>query len=146
MERQGRLRAPFWFYLVAVVLLLWGVMGVVACVQQVRLGAEAMGPASDYDRQLYAALPGWYNVIYAVAVGSGFLGAAALLARSPLARALFIVSVVAVAIQFGWLFAATDIIAAKGAATVLPFPILILGIAIVEVWFADYARRRGWIG
>lgn len=137
---------PVWFRVVAVLLLIWGLMGCYACYQQFRLGAEAMGPATEYDRALYAALPVWYNAVYAVAVGAGTLGAVALLARSALARTLFIVSLVAVVIQFGWLFAATDIVAHKGAGTVLPFPILIVAIAAFGVWLSGKARRRRWIG
>jgi hypothetical protein len=138
-------RAPAWFRIVAVLLLLWGAAGVFACVQQVRLGAEAMGPATAYDRALYASLPGWYNAVYAVATGAGVAGAAALLARSRHARALFALSLAAVVVQFGYLFAATDIVPAKGAATVLPFPLVIAAVAAAELWLATRAIRRGWI-
>jgi hypothetical protein len=146
MTRQGRWRAPAWFYVVAILLLLWGAAGCFACYQQFRLGAEAMGPASAYDRALYAALPPWYNWVYAVAVGAGILGAAALLARSALALTLFVISLVAVLVQFGWLFLTTDIVTVKGAGTVLPFPIFIVAMAVFQIWFAGLARRRGWIG
>lgn len=54
-------RPPAWFRSVAILLLLWGLAGCYTCVQQFRLGAEAIGPASDYDRALYASLPIWYN-------------------------------------------------------------------------------------
>ena len=142
----SRRRAPTWFTIVAVLLVLWGLSGVFTCIQQWRLGAEAMGRATDYDRALYATLPGWYNPVYAVATGAGLIGTAALLARSRRAEALFGVSLAAVLIMFGWLFATTDIIAVKGAATVLPVPILIAAVAAFEIWFARHARRRGWIG
>ncbi|WP_326523925.1 hypothetical protein [Sphingomonas sp.] len=135
-----------WFWVVAIVLLLWGAMGCYACFQQFRLGAEAMGPASDYDRALYASLPAWYNWIYAVAVGAGFLGSVALLLRSGAARTLYLISLIAVLIQFGWLFATSDIVAAKGAGVVLPFPIFIACVAVFQIWFAGMASRRGWIG
>lgn len=141
-----RRAAPAWFPVVAVVLTVWGMLGVYACVQQFRLGADAMGPASAYDRTLYAALPIWYNAIYAVAVGTGFAGGVALLVRSGIARPLFVVSLVAVIVQFGWLFATTDIVAHKGAAMVLPFPILIAAVAAFGAWLAKKGIRRGWIG
>lgn len=137
---------PVWFRVVAILLLLWGVAGCYACYLQFRLGAAAMGAPTDYDRALYAALPVWYNAVYAVAVGTGFLGALALLTRSVLARPLFVISLVAVVIQFGWLFVTTDIIAHKGAGTVLPFPILIVAIAAFGAWLSAKARRRRWIG
>ena len=141
----GTTRGPVWFRVVAVALLVWGLAGCFACIQQFRLGAEAMGPASDYDRALYAALPVWYNAVYAVAVGCGLMAAVALLGRSVLARPLFAVSAVAVIVQFGWLFATTDMIAVKGLGTAV-FPLVILGIAVFGWWLAGHARRRGWIG
>lgn len=146
MATIGQRRAiPTIFWVVGGLLTLWGAMGVFACVQQFRLGADAMGPASDYDRTLYAALPGWYNYVYAVAVGAGFLGGLALLMRAGVARMLFIVSLVAVVLQFGWLFGTTDLIAQKGAVAVVPFPLFIAAVAVFGVWYAGHAARRGWI-
>ncbi|MCU6454725.1 hypothetical protein LPN01_11620 [Sphingomonas sp. A2-49] len=136
---------PTWFRIVAVVLLIWGAVGVFACVQQLRLGAEAMGPADAYYRRLYASFPGWYNPVYAVATGAGLFAALALLARSALAGPLYVLSLIAVIVQFGWLFAATDLIAVRGAAQVVPFPVFIAAVAAFGVWLAQRARRRGWI-
>ncbi|USU08664.1 hypothetical protein NF700_16615 [Sphingomonadaceae bacterium OTU29MARTA1] len=137
---------PGWFRVIAVTLTIWGVVGVFACVQQFRLGAEAMGPADDYYRRLYATFPAWYNWIYAVATGSGLLAALALLFGSRLARPLFVVSLIAIVVQFGWLFLATDIIAVRGVAQVVPFPAFIAMVATFGVWLSDHAGRRGWIG
>jgi hypothetical protein len=143
---MGLRPAPLWFRVAAVILLLWGFAGCYACFQQFRLGAEAMGPATDYDRALYAALPVWYNAVYAVGVGTGMLGALALLTRSVIARPLYLISLVAVVIQFGWIFAMTDLIAVKGAAKVVPFPVLIFLVGACAIWLTGTARRRRWIG
>lgn len=137
---------PAWFGIVAWVLVIWGAVGVFACVQQFRLGADAMGPADDYYRRLYGTFPIWYNAVYAVATGTGLLAALALAFRSAMARPLFAISLVAVVVQFGWLFAATDLIAVRGAAQVVPFPIFIAAVAAFGVWLSGHARRRGWIG
>jgi len=142
---QSSKRPPAWFHVVTLVLLLWALAGCYACVQQFRLGAEAMGPASDYDRALHASLPIWYNAIYAVAVGCGLLGAGALLVRSVLAIPLFACSLIGVAIQFGWLFATTDFLAVKGVGTAA-FPLVIVAVASASLWVARRARARGWIG
>lgn len=140
----GTTRGPVWFRAVAVALLVWGLAGCFACVQQFRLGAGAMGPASAYDQALYDALPVWYNAVYAVAVGCGLMAAVALLGRSVLARPLFALSAMAIIVQFGWLFATTDMIAVKGLATAL-FPAVILAIAVFGWWLSGHARRRHWI-
>lgn len=70
---------PAWFWIVAV-LLLWNLIGAYACIQQFRLGADAMGPATEYDRALYASMPVWYNWVFAAAEVTGIGGALALLA------------------------------------------------------------------
>ena len=137
---------PPWFRLVAVLLLIWAAMGCYSCVQQFRLGAAAMGPPSDYDRALSAALPVWYDALFAVAVGTGLLGAIALLARSVLAWPLFVMSLIAIVAMFGWMFVMTDIIAVKGVVEATGFPIVIAAIAGFQIWLAGIARRRGWIG
>ena len=142
----ARVRSPLWVRAVAVVLLLWGLLGCWACLQQLRLGADAMGPASAYDRQLYASLPVWYNPTYVVAVLSGALGAAALLAGSRLAVPIAGVALATVVIMFGWMFAATDLIAHKGFAVAATFPIVVALIALAQLWLSVVARRRGWIG
>ena len=139
-------RSPAWFKVVAVILLLWGLLGCFACLQQLRLGAEAMGPASDYDRALYASLPVWYNPCYVVAVLSGAGGAAALLARSRTAVPLAVVALVTVIVMFGWIFLATDLIAHKGVATAVTFPVVVALIAAFQLWLSRLAAARGWIG
>jgi hypothetical protein len=136
---------PVWYYVVGGALALWSALGCYACYMQFIHGAEAMGPATDYDLKLYASLPAWYNVVFALAVLTGLLGAIGLLMRSRAVRILFIVSLVAAVIQFGYLFLATDIIAVKGAGTVLPFPILIIAIGIFSIWFAGLAKRREYL-
>lgn len=140
-----RQRAPRWFGVLAWLLILWAVIGVFALAQQVRLGADAYGPATAYDRALYASMPAWYNWVFATATVAALIGAALLLRRRAAARIWFLVSVVAVFVQFGYLFANTDIVAHKGAAQVLPFPLVILGIAAFQLWLAGHAVRRGWI-
>ncbi len=117
-----------------------------ACIQQFRLGAHATGPADDYHRAAYAVLPAWYNFVYAVATRIGSMGSVALPIRSRLARSFFLVSLIAVVIQFCWLFAATDMIAVRGFAVAAGFPIFILAVAVFQVCLAGLAIRRGRIG
>lgn len=138
--RAGR---PAWFLTVAGLLVLWNLMGVFACIQQFRLGADAMGDATAYDRALFATLPVWYNWVYAVAVGAGLAGAIALAIGHAMARPLLAVSLVAAVVQFGYLFATTDIIAAKGV-WVTYFPLFVIAVCAAQLWLAVVAGRRGW--
>jgi len=139
-------KAPPWFWIATTLLLLWEAMGCYACITQIRLGAAAMGPVDDWSLKYYAALPAWYNAVYAVATFGGLLGALALLLRAGWAVLLFWVSFAAVLVMFGYAFVATDLIAHKGLGQVLPFPLFIAAVGALSIWFAGFAARKGWLG
>ena len=138
--RQG----PLWFRMTTGVIVLWGLVGCFMCLQQLRLGADAMGQSSAYDRALYAALPNWYNPLFAVAVLTGLIGAVLLFMRRASARQSLIASLVATIAQFGWLFASTDIVARKGASETLGLPFVIIAVAAFTLWLVGHARLKGW--
>ena len=144
MTTRGK--PPPWFWIAAILLVLWEAMGCYACCLQISQGAAAMGPVDDWSLKYYAALPGWYNGVYAIATFGGLAGGLALLLRNKAARILFWISFVAVIGMFGWAFATTDLIAHKGLAQVLPFPLVIAAIGAVSIWFAGFAGKRGWLG
>lgn len=142
----GRLKPPMWYWCVAIVIVLWGATGVFAFYADRTMDAAAVARLSDYDRTFRANQPAWQVWAYGIAVWTGLLGAIALLARSRHAHPIFVVSLVAVVALFGWIFVATDMIAVKGPVTTMGFPIFVAVAAIGQIWFADYARKRGWIG
>ena len=137
------MRAPVWYRLLVGALLLWAALSAYACVTQLLAGAGAV--ADPADRALLAALPGWYWLDYAVASLGLLAGALALVLRRRAAVPALTVSLVAALIQFGWLFATTDLLARRGAGTLF-FPLLILLVGAVALQLAHLAARRGWIG
>ncbi len=139
---EGTSKAPVWFTVVAIVLILWGLMGCASLYMHFVIGPGDGPGTTDYDRQLYASLPTWYGVVYIVAVLGGLLGAILLLMRRSAAVMLSALSVVAVIIQFGWLFVATDILAVRGA-WVAYFPMFILLVQLFQLWFANSAKGKG---
>lgn len=139
---EGTSKAPVWFTVGAIVLILWGLMGCASLYMHFVMGPGDGPGTTDYDRQLYASLPTWYGVVYSVAVLSGLLGAILLLMRRSAAVMLSALSVVAVIIQFGWLFLATDILAVRGA-WVAYFPMFILLVQLFQLWFANRAKGKG---
>ncbi|TGX39324.1 hypothetical protein E5A74_16875 [Sphingomonas naasensis] len=141
-----RQRPTGWFTLIAVLLVAWGLLGCLSLYLHIAYGPDIDPAATDWDRAFYAALPAWLNAVYAVAVGTGLLGSIALLMRSRLARPLYLVSLIAVIVQFGTLFLTTDLIAHKGVVVATGFPIFIALMAVFQIWFAGYAQRRGWLG
>ena len=139
-------KRPAWFMVMAVILLLWEAVGVYACYLQLSMGPASWPSSAAYERALYASLPGWYNVVYALATGSGLLGAIALVARRRLAEPLFVLSAIAIIVMFGYTFVTTDLIAHKGVVVATTFPVVILLIGLFAIGLARLADRRGWIG
>ncbi len=133
---------PPWFRIVAVLFLLWGAIGVFAFYSQVTMNPATLG---DDDRRFYASLPRWFNWIYGIATWDGLLGSVALLLGRRWAGGLFAASLLAVAIQFGWVFTASDLIATKGAAATVPFPLLIFAVALWQLAVARHGIARGWL-
>lgn len=135
---------PAWFKAAAVVLILWNLVGAYACVQQFRLGADAYGPATPYDRAIFAAMPVWYNWNFALAEAAGIGGLIAALMGRRIALPLLIVSLLCVILQYGYLFATTDIVAVKGVWTTY-FPAFIALVCVIQVALARMGVRRGWL-
>lgn len=136
---------PHWLRIVAALLILWGAAGIFAFYSDVTISESRLAAMDAWDRDFYRTRPGWFIWVYGIAVWSALLGSLALFARSRMARPLYIVSLIAVAIQFGWVFAATDLIGQKGAAQVVPFPIVIAAIGVIQLWLATRGARRGWL-
>ena len=135
---------PGWFWAVAILLLLWGCMGVASYLYHVTLSPEAIAALPAGQAALMNATPPWVNGAFAIATFGGLLGALGLLLRRRWARPLFIVSLVAVVIQFGWIFLVGKAHELAGPSSAI-FPAFIILVAIVQVWFAGLAIKRGWL-
>lgn len=142
---DARAKLPTWYWVVAILITLWGATGILAFYMDVTMSEAARAALPDYDRQLLANRPRWVVWLYGLATWGGFLGGLALLARRRLATYLFAVSLIAAIVQFGWVFGATDLIAAKGAAATVPFPAFIITVAVFQLWLARVATGRGWL-
>lgn len=138
-------RPPAWFWIVGVLLLLWGLMGVVTYYMSFHMSPAALEAMTEYDRRLYTDRAPWFIVTYGVAVWGALLGTLLLLLRRAWARPVYLVSLIAVVVMFGWLFLGTDLIAVKGVLTATGFPIVIALIGLFQIWLAGAARQRGWI-
>jgi len=138
-------KPPFWFWIVAVLAVFWEGAGCFAYVTQVTMSDADMAKLPAAQQEIWRMMPAWATSAYAVAVWVGLLGAISLLLRKAWARPLFIASLIAVLVQFGWTFLYSPILRTVGAAQAIPFPAAIILIALFLVWFAGHALRRGWL-
>ncbi|WP_188063820.1 sugar transporter [Sphingobium sp. KCTC 72723] len=136
------MKSPRFFVTIGILLLLWNLMGVAAFVMQYTADLTVLARTDPTTAQAFAAMPGWVWGAYGVAVGAGTLGAMLLLMKKAVAATLFLVSLIAVIVQFGYTFLGTDLLAIKGA-TSAAFPALIIIVAIVQLLYARSLVARG---
>lgn len=97
-------KPPIWFWIIGVFALLWNTMGLAAYFQQFLMSAEAFAALRPEQQDLLVNQPFWLTAAFAIAVFAGFVGSIVLLARKRLAVRMFLLSMVAVFVQFGGLF------------------------------------------
>lgn len=136
------MKSPRFFVTIGILLLLWNLMGVAAFVMQYTADLTVLARTDPTTAKAFAAMPGWVWGAYGVAVGAGTLGAMLLLMKKAVAATLFLVSLIAVIVQFGYTFLGTDLLAIKGA-TSAAFPALIIIVAIVQLLYARSLVARG---
>ena len=136
---------PGWFIVAVVVLSLWAIAGVAAFAAHVLAGETMAAEQGAWDLAYFRALPAWFAWVYGTATLASLGGAIALWMRSRHAVLLYAVSLVAVLIQFGYVFLGTGLVAHKGAAATVPFPALIVLMGLIQIAVARMALRRGWI-
>ena len=135
---------PFWFWVVAVVALIWNLMGVFAFIADMTISDDMLAELSDAQRAMRDAVPIWAVAAYAIAVFSGSLGGLCLLLRSKVAVNLFAVSLAGIIIQMFNAFILQNGIEAYGAeAMAMPGMIIIAGFLLLL--FSRSARNKGWL-
>jgi hypothetical protein len=135
-------RTPAWFWIVAILFLLWNMMGCWACYSQLTVSAEDFAKLPAAQRDAWQSMTLAPKAAYVVAVAAGLAGAILLLARNAFARPIFIISLIGVLIQFGWFFGVWNGYAKLGPASV-GFPVFIALVCVAEIWFAGKAIERG---
>ncbi|MBX3562893.1 MAG: hypothetical protein KF780_13895 [Sphingomonas sp.] len=145
MATEANPPVPVWYWIVAVLALMWAAAGCFAYVSQVTISPEDFARLPAAQQQIWAAMPGWATGAYAVAVWISLAGAGALLLRRRLARTAYLVSLVAVLIQFGWVFLASPILSLYPLVEAAAFPLFIVVLGVFLLWFSHMAAGRGWL-
>lgn len=132
----------FWF--VAIIALLWNLLGVAMFWMQVNMSAEGLAAMTKQQRQVYEATPMWLNVAFAIAVFGGVLGALGMLMGKRWAVTMFFVSLLALLVQTIGAYLVTPAWTAYGAAG-LVVPVILIIIALLFWRYAQKCVVRGWL-
>lgn len=134
---------PRWFMPVAIMFLLWNLMGVLSFAAHWMMTAHDIAalPAIQQDMMNEMTARTW--VSFAVATGAGILGGLALLTKRKWAAPLFAISLVAILIQFTSPHLLD--IAANRDASIMTFPAFIAAMALVQCLLSWRWAKRGWL-
>ncbi|MGH8085660.1 MAG: hypothetical protein ACREPV_10340 [Lysobacter sp.] len=138
-------KRPAWFWIVAVLALLWNLFGLAMFYMQYTMTPEQLAQLPEAQRSLQQSFPAWLWALNGLAVVAGTLGSILLLMGKRLALPVFWVSLVAVVVLFGYCLFPGGMIEVLGAAQALPMPILVTVVAALLVWFARRSVARGWL-
>ena len=136
---------PLWSRVVAVLALLWNLVGLFMFWQEMTLTPEAAAALPPAQQQIHAAMPTIAHVFFGIAVASGVVGSIGLVLAKRWSVPMLLVSLLGVAVQMATAFATTPVWTLMGMAGALP-P-LFLVVACLLIWlFARMAAKRGWLG
>jgi hypothetical protein len=135
---------PKWFRPVAIVALLWNLLGCFAYLSDVTLTPEDVAKMSAAQQALYASRPAWAVAATAFAVWGGALGCIGLILRKRWAPPLLLISFAGVIAQDIALFALTKAASQAGPAVIV-LQGLVLVIAVALVVLGRRADSHGWL-
>jgi hypothetical protein len=137
-------KPPVWFWIVAVVALLWNALGIMAYLMRAYMTDEAMA-ALPQEQQVYLQnQPAWYMGVFAIAVFGGTLGSLLLLLRKALAYWVFVVSLVCVVAQWSYDLTVENSPAFDSSGMAMAIMIPLFSVALVLI--SRTAKAKGWIG
>ena len=139
MTDYSNTKPPVWYWIVAVVALLWNGLGVMAYLAQAFMTNEVIAelPQEQQAEYLYEH-PAWYTALFAIAVFAGALGCLALLIRKKWAYILFIVSFITATIQQVYIM-----IEIEDASKIMPITVIV--VCALLVWFSKLSISKTWI-
>lgn len=144
MQTQSGPMRPKAYWWVAILALVWNLLGLAMFVVQATMDEARLATLPEAERQIFLATPGWLFATFAVAVIAGVLGALGLLLRRRWAVPMFAVSLLAVVVQFAGDYALTPVWQAYGPAG-LAMPVLVMLIALALWWYSGRCRAGGWL-
>ncbi len=133
---------PKWYMPVAVLALLWNLMGCYFYLSMVTMSPEAIAQLPEAQQAMFNGFPIWGVMGMAVAVWAGALGSLALVIRKGWAVPFFVASLVGLVVEDVAMFGAAG--SARTGNLVMQGLCLLIAIALLML--ARTARAKGWIG
>jgi hypothetical protein len=141
---QAKPAVPRWHWAIAIAALLWNLMGCAAFATEVLAQEAMMESMTDVQKAWARSIPGWIYLVYAVAVASSVAGSIGLLLRKAWTVPLFGVCLAAVLVQMIYTMLVAGGLQAMGPSGAI-MPGLVIVFAAALLWYAWFARGKGWL-
>jgi len=143
MENQNS-AIPKWFMALAILMVLWNLMGIASFFMHTFISAEALQTLPVVEQELYNSYPLWTKIIFAIATFGGLFGSIGLVMKKQWAKLAFIISLAAIIPQMIHSLFFTNAQEVYGPGTeVMPSLIVLIGIFLV--WFSTFAIKKNWL-
>lgn len=133
-----KVKPPVWFWIVSVIALFWNVMGVDQYLGQAYKTDRWRSALTEAELEMVSNLPAWLTAVFAIAVFTAVLGSIGLLLRKKWTYFLFVISLIAVIVQMGYVLV-------QGHFDGIAMTIIIIAFAIFLVWFSKKSISKNWI-
>ena len=140
---NSTMKPPTLFWVVAVIALIWNIMGVIAYLSQAYMTDEALALLPESDQLYIENVASWVTAAYATAVFAGTFGSIALLIRKKAAKLLFIISFIGVLFQSSYNFFIQKFMPIETFQMV--WSLIIISICIFLIWYAQVSTKKAWI-
>lgn len=135
---------PSSFRVVAIVALLWNLFGLFSFYTNVTATPAVIASWPEAQQQVAAATPRWVFVAFAIATIAGVLGSLGLLLGKRWAVPVLLLSLLAILVQFGSIYALTPTWVLTGIGGAI-LPLCIGAFGLFLWWYARKAAARGWL-
>ena len=144
LDQETKPPVPRWYWAIAIVALLWNLLGCSVLVMELFYQEEMMVDFTEAQKEWSRSFGGWIYVLWGIAVLSGIGGSIGLLMRKQYSRCLLDISLASVLIQMTYTMVIAGGLQVMGPQGAI-MPLIIVGIAAGLVWFVRYARRQKWL-
>ncbi|WP_298342725.1 hypothetical protein [uncultured Algibacter sp.] len=131
-------KPPIWFWIISIIALIWNGMGAYHYLIQAYNTESYRAMYTAEQLEIAANMPAWVTAAFAIAVFAGALAAIGLLLRKSWSVKLWLLSLLAVIIQMGYILI-------NDYASSIGMTIMIVILAFFFTWFARTSQAKGWL-
>ena len=136
---------PKWFWVIAIIFLLWNLMGVLSFFAHTFITEEALANLPTNERALYAEYSIWITIVFAIATFGGLIASIGLILKRKWAKTFFIISFLAIVPQMIHNVFFTNSMDVYGVLQTIAMPILVVLIGAFLIWFSNFSIKKNWL-